>query len=172
MSKFEELCQAYDEAYQDISNYLEECGKFIGKLVPGIKSYFQCPDGRIEYKDRNGNKTSLRESMYLENGFWRVNIGINLSRENGERRFAVSDSGLYYPSQMVDFSVLTKRTKTESFIVKIEGCDREFIISTNSQEEVNAFYEFVCSIIREHYKNMLRYIIEHGKIPQRLGEDV
>jgi hypothetical protein len=110
--------------------------------------------------------------MYLENGFWRVNIGINLSRENGERRFAVSDSGLYYPSQMVDFSVLTKRTKTESFIVKIEGCDREFIISTNSQDEVNAFYEFVCSIIREHYKNMLRYIIEHGKIPQRLGEDV
>jgi len=124
MSKFEELCQSYDEAYEDISNYLEECAQFTANLVRGIKNYFQLPGGRMEYKDKNGNKTSLRESMYLENGYWHLNIGINLCREKGVQRSSASDSGLYYPSQIVYFSFLTKRTTSESFIVKIFGYDR------------------------------------------------
>ena len=168
VSKFEEICQAYKQANEEISNYLENCGQFTGKLVRGMEDYLQCPHTKISYKTRTGESSSLRESMYIEDGFWRLNVEMILWEDGGVRSWAVSDSGLYYPSQTVLFSVLTKKTTNDSFIVQVLGYDTEFTINKNNQEDFRYFYEFIVDRIKDHYKNMLRYIIEHGRVPERL----
>lgn len=170
MSKFEELCKTFDEAHREVTNYLDSCGQFTGNLVTGLEVYLNCPPGKIQFKDKAGNRNSLRESMYLEQGAWHLDIAIKLCRENGVKYVAASDSGLYYPSQTVFISLLIKRATTASFIVEVAHySNKQFSINVNQQVEFASFYDFVCEIVKAHYKNMLRYIVEHGEVPQEVG---
>jgi hypothetical protein len=167
---FENLCTAYDEAHKEIENYLETYGRLMGNLITSLEVYLQCPTGRITYINRQGNLTSLREAMYLEGGAWHLKIGIYMWRENGVKRLAVSPSGLYYPSQTV-FMTLSVRGTAESLIAKLDQYDEEFSIHTVTEEsDRKAFYKFIVEKIKSHYKNMLRYIVEHGEVPQILGQ--
>lgn len=167
---FEDFCTAYDEAHKEIEKYLETYGQLMGNLITSLEVYLQCPTGRITYISRQGDLTSLREAMYLEGGDWHLQIGICMWRENGGRRVAASPSGLYYPSQTVSMT-LSIRGTAESFIAKLDQYDEEFSINKVTEEsDREAFYKFVAGKIKSHYKNMLRYIVEHGEVPQILSQ--
>jgi hypothetical protein len=167
---FESFCVSYEDAQKVVGSYLEAYGQLMGNLVKGFSAYIQCPEGRIKFLDREGNNNSLREAMYLENGAWKLRIEICMWRENGAEIFAVSHSGIYYPSQKV-FMILSIRGTAESFFAKLDQYDDEFSISKESerQDEQN-FYGFIAEKIKSHYKNMLHYIIEHGKVPVILNQ--
>lgn len=167
---FEDFCTAYDEAHKEIEKYLETYGQLMGNLITSLEVYLQCPTGRITYISRQGGSTGLREAMYLEGGAWHLKIGICMWRENSGRRVAASPSGLYYPSQTVSMT-LSIRGTAESFIAKLDQYDEEFSINKVTEEsDREAFYKFVSGKIKSHYKNMLRYIVEHGEVPQILSQ--
>jgi hypothetical protein len=161
---FGDLCAAYDEAHEEVETYLETYGRWIGSLIMGLKDYLQCPTDRIIYFDRTGERTSLREAMYLEGGAWHLQIGICMHKEGGVKRMTASPSGSYYPSQTV-LMTLAVRGMAESFTTKLDPYDDEFIISKATEEsDRKAFYGFLAEKIKAHYKNMLRSIVEHGKV--------
>jgi hypothetical protein len=167
-TSFEDLCTAYDQAHREIEDYLEIYGQFLGNLITGLEVYLQCPTNKITYISRQGKETKIREAMYLEGGVWLLRIGIYMWRENSVRSIAASPSGLYYPSQTV-FMTLAVRGTTESFIAKLDQYDEEFLINKGTEENSRkAFYEFIAEKIKSHYKNMLRYVVEHGEVPQTL----
>jgi len=145
----------------------------MGRVAEGINSYLGSPSQRIVYVNKSGKIVSLRESMYLDSdGFWRLKIGINLWRENGAKRIAAVESGFYYPDQTVFFFLLMKRLSEEKILLKISGYDEEFIVDTKHRSKFIPFYKFIFKAILAHYKNMFRYIIEHGIVPNELGIDV
>jgi hypothetical protein len=66
---------------------------------------------------------------------------------------------------------LSIRGTAECFIVKLDQYDEEFSINKVTEEsDREAFYKFVVEKIKSHYKNMLRYIVEHGEVPQTLSQ--
>lgn len=167
---FEDFCTAYDEAHKEIEKYLETYGQLMGNLITSLEVYLQCPTGRITYISRQGDSTTLREAMFLEGGAWHLKIGICMCRENGGRRLAASPSGLYYPSQTV-FMTLSIRGTAESFIAKLDQYDEEFSINKVTEKSNREdFYKFIAEKIKSHYKKMLRYIVEHGEVPQILSQ--
>jgi hypothetical protein len=167
---FDDCCAAYEEAFQEVENYLEAYGELVGNLITSLEVYLQCPDGRIKFIDRQGKESSLRESMYLMEGAWKLEIQVCMWRDNGERCSAVSPSGLYYPSQTASMT-LSVRGTINSFIAKLDQYDEEFLISEETEErDKKAFFPFVSEKIKSHYKNMFRYIVEHGEVPTVLGQ--
>jgi hypothetical protein len=166
---FEDLCNAYDKAHKEVEDYLETYGQLMRNLITNLDVYLQCPTRRIVYISRQGEVTSLREAMYLEGGAWHLKIKICMRRDNGVGRKAVSPSGHYYPLQDVSMT-LAVRGIAESFIAKLDQYDEEFSIDKATEEnDRKVFYKFIVEKIKSHYKNMLRYILEHDEVPQILS---
>ncbi|WP_416670246.1 hypothetical protein [Egbenema bharatensis] len=132
---FEDCCAAYEEAFQKVENYLEDYGQLMGNLITGLEVYLKAPDGRITFIDRQGQKSSLRESMYLMEGAWKLEMAVCMCKDNGVRHFAASPSGLYYPSQTVYMTLAVCGT-TDSFTVKLDQYNDEFSIKGTS---INSF---------------------------------
>jgi hypothetical protein len=167
---FEDCCAAYEEAFQEVENHLEEYGQLMGNLITSLEVYLQAPDGRIAFIDRQGQKSSLRESMYLEEGVWKLKIAVCMWKDNGERCLVASPSGLYYPSQTVHMTLAVRGT-SNLFIVKLDQYSDEFSIKKETEDhDKQDFYAFIAKKIKSHYKNMFRYIIEHGEVPTVIGK--
>jgi hypothetical protein len=97
MSRLKKLCQLYNSSYDEMYDYVEKCVQFLETLIAGMVDLLECPEKRIQYKDKLGEDKSLREAMYLKDGSWRFDVAITICRENSYRRRAATFSRCYYP---------------------------------------------------------------------------
>ncbi|HCF28901.1 MAG TPA: hypothetical protein DEV81_17255 [Cyanobacteria bacterium UBA11049] len=168
MSKFEELCYAYNYAHNQMSEYLEACVQFIQDLIAGMEVYLECPDKRIQHKNKMGEETSLKESMYLENEFWHFNTEITMCKETAYRRRAISFARCYYPRQTILLPFIMKRVTADLFVVGIDSYPEQFTIDVSDRSSFEAFYEFVFESIQTYYKNIFQLIMEHNESPKEI----
>jgi hypothetical protein len=168
MSKFEELCQIYNRSYDEIYDYLEDCVQFVENLMKGMEDYLEYPEKRIQYKNKVGEDKSLREAMYLENGFWHFDTAITMCRENAYRRRSATFTRCYYPRQTVLLPFITKRLNTNLFLVGLDGYPNNFTIDLNDKRSFYVFYDFVFEKVKEYYQNIFTSIISNGESPTKI----
>lgn len=168
MSKFEELCYLYNRSHDQMSDYLESCVQFIEKLILGMEVYLECPEKRVQHKDKLGEETGLREAMYLKNGFWHFDTEITMCRETAYRRRAADFTRCYYPRQTILLPLYMTRATAKLFVIGIDGYPQQFSINVDDQSSFEAFYEFIYEAVRAYYENIFQSIIEHGESPRRI----
>jgi hypothetical protein len=169
MSKFEELCNTYSKSHEEIAHYLESCAQFFQYLITGMESYLQCPDKRVQFRNKAGEERTLREAMYLRDGLWRLDTEIVMCREGAHRRRLVTFSGQYYPSQTVLLPLTMKRVTAEVFVTGICGYERQFTLDMSNKDSFYKFYEFIYDTIQAHYRDILQAILKLGEAPNKVG---
>ncbi len=164
-SKFDTLGHAYTTSFQEVSGYLENCGSFAQKLLRGLESYLQFPEKRICCKDSAGNDRPLHDSLYLENGFWHMNLEIALDRPR--RRISRTSQSFQsdYPPQSVMLPLLFKPISPSQFVVNLEGSKERFIINAHQEDDFISFYEMVFHRIQAHYRQRVAYIAQRQEAP-------
>lgn len=168
MSKFEQLCYTYNRSHSEMSDYLESCVQFIENLITGLEAYLECPAKRVNYRNKEGEETNLRESMYLENGFWHFDTAITMCPESAYRRRAATFARCYYPRQTVVLPFVIKRVNADSFVVGIDSYPEYFTVNINEKNSFDSLYEFLFESIHAYYKNIFHFIMESGVSPTKI----
>jgi hypothetical protein len=170
-SRFDALCQTSTTSFQEVSGYLENCGGFAQKILSGLETYLQCPEKRIRCRDSAGNDRPLYDSLYLEEGFWHMDLEIALDRPRRTNRSRTSLSHTshsfqsYYPSQSVMLPLLFKPISPSQFVVNLKGSKERFMINAHQEDDFITFYEMVFHRIQAHYRHRVAYISQRNEVP-------
>jgi len=152
MSKYEELCNAFDKAKNDYSEYRKDCHNFAVKLVKSFCDYLEAPEGRVQYVpsdmigfEKEKREYNLDEVMSLDDeAFWSFGLKI----------FLTSTDPSLQRSIVIHFFV---KKNGDDFLVKIDEDDRGHVIKEPSEDDFLKFNEFYC----EHIKNLIKSTFEN-----------
>jgi hypothetical protein len=165
-SRFDALCQTSTTSFQEVSGYLENCGGFAQKILSGLETYLQCAEKRIRSRDSAGNDRPLYDSLYLEEGFWHMDLEIALDRPRRSRSSRSSYTfQSYYPAQSVMLPLLFKPISPSQFVVNLKGSKERFIINAHQADDFMTFYEMVFHRIQAHYRHRVAYISQRNEVP-------
>ncbi len=163
MSKFKELCKAYETARINFFDYRRDCHTFASKLIDGLIDFLQCPKEQIKFiplkKDYESDFTyTLMGAMHLnDDTFWHLGVGITLYKEPN-----------IFPHETVLISFLIKE-KSDSFTVKLGDSGKEFEILKDKPEDFNEIYEFIFNQIKETYEKGLKRFLEQKETSREIG---
>lgn len=168
MSKFQQLCQTYNQAHSEMAEYLESCVHVIQKIVQGLESYLGVPEKRIQFRDETGADKSAHEAMYLQDGYWHFDTAITMCPEDTYRHRRVEFRRCYYPRQVIVLPLALQRITAEQFVVRISDYSTEFKVVLSEQSSFTMLYDTIFEIIQLYYQNILCIILERGESPLKM----
>ncbi|MBD2102471.1 hypothetical protein [Leptolyngbya sp. FACHB-261] len=168
MSKFQDLCQIYNQSHSEMADYLESCVQFIETLIKGLEVYLDIPAKRLQYRDRDGEERTLREAMYLENGVWHFDMAITMCPESAYRLRTAAFTRCYYPRQTVVLPFVMKKVMADVSIVGFENYPKQFSVNISDKTSVADFCQFVFRALEAYYKNIFQMIMDNNESPRKL----
>lgn len=168
MTKFQQLCQTYNQAHNEIADYLESCVQIVQYLVRGLESYLGVPEKRIQFRDEEGKEKPVHEAMYLENGRWHFDTAITMCPEDTYRQRRIQFRRCYYPRQVIVVPLALQRLTAQQFIISIADYPTEFTVDMHDQHSFIALYETIYEVIQLYYQNIFHFILEKGESPLKV----
>lgn len=167
MSKFQEMCGAYQRAQNEFKIFQNASVVFAEELWKRMVDYFEIPasqttlyqigeEGGFEIANPPfGNILKLRND-----GFWEFGIGITVYENQSS-----------YPRDNVLLYLLVRRDLHESYQVKLAGSPIVFTIHDNNDTEYRAFFDFIFNTIIDSYKTGLERLLQE-QTTNRIGFDI
>jgi hypothetical protein len=146
MTKYEELCIAFESMKQNYHERKDLSLKFAQWLVVGLVNYLGCPVKQVKYapigKTLNPNLSSyLPGSARLdENSCWHFGVGIRIEKPP-----------LLPLVEVVVLDIVVDRQEG-AFVVKLAALDDKFTIHEGSTEEAEKFYDCAFRTICNQYQ--------------------
>ena len=168
MSKFNELCQSYNRAHNELSDYLNSCVHVIQQIVRGLENYLGIPEKRIQFRNEEGEDKPVQEAMYLEAGRWHFDAAITMCPEDTYRQRRLEFRRCYYPRQIIVLPLVVQRITAEQFVVSIAGDPTEFKVDIRDQNSFILLYETIFEVVQLYYQNIFHLILERGESPLKV----
>lgn len=155
MSKYGELCKAYNNAMEKSSDYEETCKDFIINFQNGFIKYLGCENGEVcfygskkVYKDPKG-PLNIHEAIYLDDDtFWHFGLGIKLKGED------------HYVDR-VQILELAIKGEENKFTLKydFDGGKLFKIKNSEDQRELEKVYGLLFDYLKERFDNQLEVFL-------------
>jgi len=146
MTKYEELCSAFEGMKKSYYERKDSTLKFAKWLVTGLVNYLGCTEKQLKYVPISKG-TSSNLSQYFpgraqldENLCWHVGVGIRL-----EKPPLLPLAEIVMLDMVVD-------PREGAFVVKLAALDDKFTIHEGRADEAEAFYSFVFRVISNQYQ--------------------
>jgi hypothetical protein len=136
MSKYQELCSAFMQAYGQFTNYREECHDFAAGLFNYLAHWLEVPPSNIQLISIGPNggyapASSLPDAMMpTEDGSWYFGIGVALSQDY-----------LRTSEEMVVFHLFIRK-ENGGFTARLGPEGRKFALDADNLETFGPFCEF------------------------------
>ncbi len=146
MTKYEELCSAFETMKKSYHERKDSSLKFAQWLAVGLVNYLGCPLKQVKYapigKTLNSNLSAyLPGSARLdENSCWHFAVGIRIEKPP-----------LLPLVEVVVLDIIVDRREA-GFDVKLAALDDKFTIHEGSTEEAEKFYDFAFRTICDQYQ--------------------
>lgn len=146
MTKYEELCNAFETMKKGYYERKDSSLKFAQWLVVGLVNYLECPVKQVKYapigKTLNPNLTAyLPGSARLdENSCWHFGVGIRIEKPP-----------LLPLVEVVVLDIVVDKQEA-AFDVKLAALDDKFTIHEGNAEEAGKFYDFAFRTICNQYQ--------------------
>lgn len=146
MTKYEELCSAFERMKKSYHERKDSSLKFAQWLVTGFEKYLGCPDKQVKYVPIS-TKPSSNLSHYLlggvhldENSRWHCGVGIRIEKPP-----------LLPLNETVVLDIVIDRQEG-ALVVKLAALDDKFTIHEGNTAEAEAFYDFAFRAISSQYQ--------------------
>jgi len=146
MTKYEELCSAFEGMKKSYYERKDSSLKFAKWLVTGLLSYLGCTEKQLKYVSINKGVSS-NLSQYIpgsaqldEDSCWHVGVGIRLEKPP-----------LLPLAETAVIDIVIDR-REEAFVVKLAALDDKFTIHEGMTDEAEAFHSFVFRVISNQYQ--------------------
>ena len=146
MTKYEELCRAFENMKKSYHERKDSSLKFAQWLVTGFEKYLGCPEKQIKYIPISKTPSSslsqyLLGNVHLDENFrWHLGVGIRIEK-----------LPLLPLSEMVLLDIVVDRQEG-AFVVKLAALDDKFTIHEGSTDEAEEFYNFAFRVISSQYQ--------------------
>ena len=156
MSKFHELCGAYQKAQQDFQDYQNDCHQFALDFVKQFKEHFEIPPSQFSLFKINANneftlvQPSVINALVLrDDSLWQFGVGMT-----------VCSAPETLPQELILIPILLRRDMDGTHYIKY-GDMREFKIEKKDQYNFDEFFEFLFETIKDTYNQQLVQFIGH-----------
>lgn len=142
MSKYETLCNAFDEAYKQYQDYHQACACLAQNLINAIVDYLEWPKENLVLipilrKSEPNKMYTVWGAMHLGNdAFYHLGVKLKIG---------------HWPQHAPLLHLLIKKDN-QAFTVKIENLQQEFKIHNDRQDEMEAFCDFIFNTIMKAYQ--------------------
>jgi len=167
MTRFEEICKAYQQAQLEFKRFQHASVVFAEELWKRMIDYFEVPINQTtlyEISEKGGFEVAnppLGNFMRLrDDGFWEFGVGITVY-ENIDA----------YPRDNVLLYLLVRRDLHNTFQVRLGGAPNVFSIHDNNDSEYEAFFNFIYQTIIDSYKTGLERLLQE-QTTNRIGFDI
>lgn len=167
MSKFQEMCKAYQKAQMEFKRFQNASVVFAEELWKRMVAYFEIPINQTtlyEIGEQGGFEIAnppFGNFLRLRNdGFWEFGIGIT-----------VFDNPTGYPRDNVLLYLLIRKDLADSYQVKLAGSQGSFTIHDQNEAEYEAFFNFIYHTIIDSYQTGLERLLEEQPT-NRIGFDI
>ena len=154
MSKFEELCSAYKEYREGLSDVRMASFQFGTKLAYGYIEYLGASDEdfRLEPLNKVADKNftyTVPGAMHLDDdAYWHLGFSLTLHISRNT-----------YPKQNLIIDFMFKPISENVYSVGVLGIDGPFLnVDVNNDKDFEAVYEKIQDVIKSMYKNDFDYL--------------
>ena len=150
MTKFDELNKIYTNAEKDFKDYRWTSIEFAVKLGKGLAKYLECDNEEIQYylpPDKEGKAIEAhpRDALLIDTDTsWHYGMGLNLYVENNKDN----------PAMTYIFDLAMKKDNN-NFDIRLMKEKKEFKIDPSNPEDLNIFYGFIYSTIKNRFEEEL-----------------
>jgi hypothetical protein len=164
MTKFHQLCGAYDKAQTMFDNYQRECHLLSMEIVRELKSFFQIPESQFSlYKinDKGGFElvpAALIHAIRLaEDHYWHFGVGLTVCKAPET-----------LPEELILIHLMFKRNDKEECFINYANGNEEFQIKKGDSASYAPFFEYLFTTVINSYESQLQQFIGE-KTTRRLG---
>jgi hypothetical protein len=138
MSKFDEMCYAYEEAKKKWAEYHARSQKQISTLSTGFVKYCEIPQGSFSFVPAEGGKvdqhyTPLDAIKYEEDGYWHFGWRMKLPHS-------------------IMTAILLKEIEPDVVSVRCGWEKQDRLIDLRDEKQCQEFYDVVVQRIKDFYK--------------------
>ena len=167
MSKFQEICSAYQHAQAEFKKFQQASHEFAESVWRRMVDYFEVPLSQTtlyQITDQGGFEVANPPfSNFLklrDDGFWEFGIGITV--------YETEDS---YPRDNVLLYLLVRKDLQDSFQIRLASSQGVFTIHDENEAEYEAFFNFIYSTIIDSYHTGLERLLQE-QTTNRIGFDI
>lgn len=164
MSKFSELCEAYDNAQNNFETYKNHCHNFAVEFVDELRKHFEIPDRQFTiYKIDENNNFDLKHGSLLgvltltKDSLWHFGVG-----------FTVCRTVDVYPEELILLALGFRKENGNTFYLKHTYSDKEYKVEYGKSESYNDYFEDLFKTILASYNGHLQQFIGE-KTTRKLG---
>lgn len=164
MSKFEEICAAFDESQRKFIDYRSECHDFGRKLSRQYIQFLEVPKEHFEWFNPDADKppkgkVTIPGAMYLDDDtYWHLGLKITVidKQKSGFR-----------PKILIIFKF--KKLDNSTFEVLIDGDEKSHKIELDKDDAFNLLFSHLQTILLGLYQNDLEDFLASQQSPRSIG---
>ena len=167
MSKFQDMCKAYETAQRQFRDFQSASIEFAETLWKRMVAYLEVPPAQTtlyEINPKGGFELAnppFSDILHLrQDGYWEFGAGITVY----ERPEA-------YPRDTVLLYLMVRRNLDGTFNARLAGIDEVFIIHPDRPEDFTTYFEHLFQMIIGSYKTGLDRLLQENTT-NRIGFDI
>jgi len=163
-TKFNSLCEAYDVAQDNFSNYKNKCHAFGIELVNELKAYYEVPERQFSlYRVEENNNFKLIHGSLIgaltltPNSHWHFGVGLTVCRAPES-----------YPEELILIHILFRKESGNAFFLKHTFGDKEFEVKKGDKASYVPYFDDLFNTIEASYRDHIQQFIG-DKTTRKLG---
>lgn len=164
MTKFHQLCNAYNTAQSKFDVYKTDCHLFSMEVVRELKSYYNIPESQFSlYKISKQKGFELVPSALIhaialeEDHYWHFGLGLTVCKAPET-----------LPEELILIHLMFRKNEDEKYFIKYANRDEEFEIKKGDSTSYHLFFDFLLEMILSSYNEHLQQFIGE-KTTRKLG---
>lgn len=163
MTKFDEMCAAFEQSRNSYFDYQRQCFSSMVKLVNGFNDYCKIPTEQIKYvpvnkKTEEGALYSVIGAMHLDKDtFWHIGLQISLH---------ASPNSIQQQQILIVLCLKELEGKT---IVRIGLNAEPQSLDLSDKMQCEIFYERIVQLVKDNFQKGLQYFLEKSSPLRKIG---
>ena len=164
ISKFNQLCAAYDIAQDNFDTYKQSCHTFALELISELKAYYNVPDRQFSlYKVEENNNFKLIHGSLLgaltltPDSHWHFGVGLTVCRAPES-----------FPEELILIHILFRKEADGIFHLKHTYGDQEFKVERGNKTSYIPYFDDLFNTIVTSYTGHIQQFVGE-KTTRKLG---
>ncbi|HBS9329747.1 hypothetical protein CFY86_29060 [Raoultella ornithinolytica] len=164
MSKFEEICAAFDESQKKFIAYRDHCHKFARDFGMRFIRYLEVPEENVEWFNPDAveppkGRVTIPGAMYLDDDtFWHFGVRITIfDKQKSDFR------------PQIEIVFMVRRQSDGDFQVSVKHIDKIHDIQPDKDASYTVFFNAVHKIILALYQDDLENFLASQQSVRRIG---
>lgn len=155
VTKFHQLCAAYDTAQNNFEEYKKDCHIFSIEIVRELKAYYNIPESQFslfkisEQKGFELVPDALIHAISLEQDlFWHFGVGLTVCKAPET-----------LPEELILIHLMFRKNDEHKYFIKYANSEEEFEIIKGDSSSYQSFFDFLFNLIITSYNQQLQHFI-------------